>query len=303
MARRVLAAASVVGLCVLVSAGPAWAQFSYNFNSLVNSDLEPYPNLNGQDGWVAQGLLGYDPVPPSSWVMGVTATAGFDGTPCLRFRLSGGGVAAEASHKRSPSFLIPRVIGQEPRIVLQGDFRGGDWGNILRFAADTNNDGTITYTQPGTPWGEMGPGLYIGASDAIGICVFSATGTQSHVTLPSLGIDYFDWLRVRLEIDPQNRGQGVGRVSYQDLDRGDTSMQPIAALQNVNMEFNWSATGVTNPSLWDAVYIQLVGSNNRFDNLYLAADGAPIPAAGPFGLALLAALLIVAGVVVLRLRQ
>ncbi|MEW6714749.1 MAG: hypothetical protein AB1306_06635 [Nitrospirota bacterium] len=238
------------------------ASFSYDFNNLTGSDTYPYANLNGQDGWTSQGF-------PPGLIMGVTNTSGFDGTKALRFEDVGAGYGADASHLRTPFFAIPTISGFEPTIILQGDLRVGAWSNILRFAYDANSNGVIRQTDPV----EIGPGLDIGTVP--GVLVWSAAGTPSSVALASLGINGGDWVRLRLEIDPMGRGQGVGRVYYQNLTQGDIALQPVAALQNVNMEFNWGSATVTNPSLWDSVYLHEEGAGNGFDNLYLATATPP----------------------------
>lgn len=252
------------------------ASFSYDFNNLTGSDTYPYANLNGQDGWTSQGF-------PPGLIMGVTNTSGFDGTKALRFEDVGAGYGADASHLRTPSFAIPTISGFEPTIVLQGDLRVGAWSNILRSAYDANSNGVIRQTDPA----EIGPGLDIGTVP--GVLVWSAAGTPSSVALASLGINGGDWVRLRLEIDPMGQGQGVGRVYYQNLTQGDTALQPVAALQNVNMEFNWGSATVTNPSLWDSVYLHEEGAGNGFDNLYLDA-AMPVPTMNEWGMIIFTAI-------------
>lgn len=284
---------------ILMSGTSLAADFSYNFNSLTGNDTyidtwsPNYGDLNGQDGWTSQGF-------PPGLIMGVTATLGFDGTPCLKFDNVGAGWGADASHLRTPSFAIPVLSGSETAIVLQGDFMVGAWGNYLRTAYDANTDGVIRQTDPT----EIGPGLTIGTVP--GVLVYSAAGTPSSVTLASLGINGGDWVRLRLVIDTAGGGQGVGRVYYQNLTQGDTAFQPVAALQNINMELDWASAGVTNPTLWDSVYLHMEGAGNGFDNLSLAARYAsvePVPAIGLTGLFLFAALAGICSVYYLAKRK
>ncbi len=291
MPPKLLRALALLVGCALATAISASAQVSYNFNSLTGSNTYPFTNLNGQDGWTSQGY-------PSNLQMGVTATTGYDGTQCLRFEDIGSGYGADASHMRTGTFAIPTLTGQETSIVLQGDFMVGYWGNILRLAYDANADGMVRQTTPA----ELGPGLDIGSYTGVELIVWSAAGTPSTVTLAGLGISYGDWVRLRLEIFPGSGSQGIGQVSYQDLTRGDPALAPVAGLQNVNMELNWAATGVTNPALWDAVFLHMEGAVNQFDNLVLDVQQA-IPAAGPLGLVLLGILLAVVGIAALRLYR
>lgn len=257
-------------LLLLMSSSAFAASFSYDFNTLTGNDTYPYANLNGQDGWTSQGF-------PGSLIMGVTATSGFDSTKALRFEDVGAGYGADASHKRTISFAIPTISASTTTIVLQGDFHVGAWANLLEFAYDSDSDGFIRQTNAA----EIGPGLDIGTVP--GVQVVFSNGTLASVTLASLGIQANDWVRLRLEISPINNG--VGSVYYQDLTRGDASLQAISGLQNINLGFNWSAAGVTNPILWDSVYIHLEGAGNQFDNLYINTDNAtPVPTMNEWGM-------------------
>jgi len=266
--RGYFSAAAVLLSLVLLTSGSAFAaSFSYDFNNLTGNDAYPFADLNGQDGWTSQGFI-YPT--PCCFIMGVTATSGFDGTQALRFEDVGAGYGADASHKRTASFAIPVISGSTTMIVLQGDFHVGAWANVLEFAYDANNDGVIRQTDPT----EIGPGLNIGTVP--GVMILSAARTPTNVPLASLDINPSggDWVRLRLEIDPTNNGSGS--VYYQNLTRGHTGLQPVPGLQNIDMELDWGATGVTNPALWDSVYIHLEGAGNQFNNLYLSADGADL---------------------------
>ncbi len=245
--------ASLMAMAMPAQAG----SFGYDFNTLSGSDTYPFTNLDGQDGWTSEGY------PSNAFIMGVTSTLGFDGTPALRFQDVGSGYGVDASHLRSPTFLLPQVNPYVANMVLEGDFGVGYWGNSLRLAADVSTvDGQIRKTDPS----EIGPGLNIGSNDTVvGLRLIDATGGVTSVTLASLGIQNGDWVRLRLAIDFD--GAGTGSVYYQNLSNGDPSMQPVGALQNIPMGFNLAANDASNPGLWDALFIHLEGATNQLDNI------------------------------------
>jgi hypothetical protein len=245
-------------------------EVSYDFNSLTGSDTPPFTNLDGQDNWTSNGFIFDVPIP--EWYVGVTETLGFDGTPALRFQRVGPGYGADASRLNDSSFSIPDygVVGGG---FFQADFCIGYWGNFFAMAYDGNTDGKIRKTSPD----EIGPQLVVGSHANVQIRVISADGVTTTTSLADAnGATGGDWIRLRLVMDfTANGGHGLGSVYYQNLSAGDTMLQPLAGLQDINLGLDLNATDGSNPALWNAMWLHMEGATNQLDNIVLARNTPP----------------------------
>ena len=254
---------------------------SYDFNKLKGSDnytdgwiggeAHHYlweQTLDGQDNWTSIGYKGLNT--RSTWWVAITKTLGFDGTEALRFELIGSGVGADASRLNDAKFSIPDFDGAVMGF-FQADFGVGYWGNEFALAYDAN-DGVIRKTDPS----EIGPRLLVGSEGNRQIKVISADGSTTTTALSNAnGASGGDWLRLRLVIDfTANSGQGSGSVFYQNLTEGDTVLQPLDGLQNVNLKLNPSATDARNSALWNAMWLHMEGATNQLDNIVIGGGGS-----------------------------
>lgn len=287
----------LVGL-VLLGASVSPAQLTtYDFNSLPGSDVHPFTNLDGQDGWTAQGYVFVTPNP--AYQMGVTATMGFDGTPALRFQDGGSGVGVEASKLRSAGLPLPVFTGSEALIVLQADVYVGYWWGDLAFGHDANGDGVLR--SPIDP-SEIGPTLRFGSNETTaGLRLIGADGSGTQVPLSTVGTDS-QWIRLQLAIDP---GAGTGTVLAQNLTAGETALAPVPGLENVPLGLDAAAADAANPALWDGVFIHFEGSTYQLDNLAFGAVAAAyeIPTLAPAGVAALVLGLLTGGILLTRRRR
>ena len=243
---------------------------SYDFNSLTGSDVSPFSSLDGQDGWTSVGFIFNTPKP--EWYVGVTDTLGFDGTQALRFQRVGAGYGADASRLNDANFSIPSFIGHEGGF-FQADFGIGYWGNEFALAYDANADGVVRKTDPS----EIGPRLLVGSHADRQIKVISADGSTMTAPLSSAnGAGSGDWLRLRLVMNfTANDGQGSGSVYYQNLNKADTNLRPLAGLQDINLKLDLQAADGSNPALWNAMWVHMEGATNQLDNIVVSRITPP----------------------------
>jgi hypothetical protein len=243
---------------------------SYDFNSLTGSHISPFFNLDGQDNWTSIGFIFNTPKP--EWYVGVTDTLGFDGTQALRFQRVGAGYGADASRLNDANFSIPNFRGHKGGF-FQADFGIGYWGNEFALAYDANSDGVVLKTDAS----EIGPRLLVGSEVNRQIKVISADGSTTTAPLSNAnGAVSGDWLRLRLLMDfTANDGQGSGSVYYQNLNKGDTTLQPLAGLQDINLKLNLQAADGSNPALWNAMWLHMEGATNQLDNIVVARITPP----------------------------
>ena len=253
------------------SSGIVW----YDFDSLNGSDVYPYTDLNGQDNWSSQGFVFADENP--GLIMGVTESTGFDGSQSLRFDTSGAGHIVDASRLNDGSFSTPALDGSETAAFLQVDFKIGYWGETIALAHDTNGDGLIRHIGPDAVPGEIGPQLRIGTDGSTQLQLISASGQSTLVPLASIGLAGIpfgtEWVRLRLEMDfTANGGQGAGYVYYQNLSNGDSELQPAPGLQGISLDLDANALNAGNPTLWDAMWVNMDSGGNELDNVVIS-DG------------------------------
>jgi len=243
------------------STGPAHA-VSYDFNALSGSDTSPYANPNGQDNWTSEGFIFSSPI--SSWFVGVSQTLGFDGTQALRFDRIGPGYGADASRINDGAFAIPTFAGLVTEAFFQADFGVGHWGNLFALGYDANTDSKIRKTTPN----EIGPRLIIGSQSDVGVQVMDATGTITKVPLSNVSAFGGHWVRLRLVMDfTANGGQGSGDVYFQNLTNGDTSLQPVTGLQDINLGLTPGSGDASDPANWNGMWGHMEGATNELDNI------------------------------------
>jgi hypothetical protein len=259
----------VTPLTPVYASGPSII-VSYDFNSLTGNDTPHFANLDGQDNWKSIGFIFNTPKP--EWYVGVTDTLGFDGTQALRFERVGAGYGADASRLNDANFSIPNFRGHKGGF-FQADFGVGYWGNEFALAYDANSNGVVLKTDSS----EIGPRLLVGSEANKQIQVISADGSNTTVSLSNAnGAVNGDWLRLRLVMDfTANDGQGSGSVYYQNLSKGDTTLQPLAGLQDVNLKLNLQAADGSNPALWNAMWLHMEGKTNQLDNIVVARITPP----------------------------
>jgi hypothetical protein len=265
MTTRGLVAAVVVVVmaAALTAVGTASASVTagQDFNALTGSDIHPWTNLEGQDGWRTRGYGG-------SHFPGVSRTLGFDGSPDVRFGSSGPGVGVDASRLRNASFPLPTFHGTETGIVLQADVRIGAWANQFALAYDADSSGTVFRDETT----EIGPGWNVGIVP--GVEVTGPAGSAS-AGLGAIAAVAGDWVRLRLVIDvTAGGGQGAASLFSQNLTAGATGLTASPAFQDVPLGLDHGATDARNPALWSGVRLHFEGSDNALDNVVVGVDDA-----------------------------
>ena len=242
---------------------------TYDFNSLSGSNLAHYTTVNGQDNWTSNGFIFGTPIP--SWHVGVTNSLGFDGSQSLQFVRVGAGFGADASRLNDKSFGFKTM---NKISYFQADFGVSFWGGQFALAYDANGDGVIRKTGPS----EIGPTLTIGSnSPLVGVQLRDAAGTITKVPLSAVSGVGGDWIRLRLQMDLNaNGGQGSGTVYYQNLSDGDTALQIVPGLVNINLALDKDATDGSNPKLWNAMWLHFEGAVNQLDNIEIDNDNKKV---------------------------
>ena len=234
----------------------------YNFNQLNGNDTYPFENLNGQDNWTSVGY-------PSSqnFYVGVTKSLGFDGTQALRFVDIGSGYGASASRLNDSSFSFPALSNNDV-VSIQVDFGVGYWGNHFGLGYDKDESGVIDRYQNS----ETGIELVIGSHPTLGGLKVMNTGSGTVTTVPLENVGGAGWVRVHLVMAiSANEGEGAGYVYYQNLTNGDTSLIPVAGLQNVSLGLDPSSDDAKNASLWNGMWLHMEGATNQLDNIEIGS--------------------------------
>ena len=246
----------------------------YDFNALVGNDTyRSNTSIQGQDNWTTQAWYFSYIRTDGIYVVGVTDTRGFDGTQALALDWGGSGLNVSASRLNDATFSIPSFTGNETDAYFQADFGLPYWGTELALGYDADSSGTIFIT-PSTLTTEIGPKILVGCNPtAIGFQVIAANGNynDSKVSNTPYGTCP-DWVRLRLVMDfTANGGQGAGDLYYQNLTAGDSALQPVAGLQNINLGLNSVGTDATNPARWNAMWTNMWGEGNQLDNIVVVA--------------------------------
>ena len=240
---------------------------SYDFNHLTGSNIHPFTNLDGQDGWTSTGWIAGSDIP--GWWNGVTQSLGFDGTQALRFQRVGPGYGASAFRVNNGSWSFPTFDG--PQGFIQADFGIPYWGQHFGLAYDENGDNKPLWK---SQYNELG--VWILTAGINGVWVRSQGGTNVNVPLANIGGG--GWVRLRLEIDLEaNSGRGSGDLYYQNLSNGDTSLQPVSGMQGIDLGFDPGATNALNPAKWNAMFNHVEGAAGHLDNILIGAVPANTP--------------------------
>lgn len=248
-------------ISILISS--ASAQALYSFNALNGSDTRPFTLLDGQDNWSEQTFAG-----PNR--CGVTATLGFDGTPCLRYQESGPGYGCDASRINDANWSFAPFTAGMRNAYFQADMQVGYWGGSFGLAYDTDNSGSIRGNQAF----ERGVRFELGTYTTVQMKLIGADGSVTQVPLAGLGISGGQWVRVRVVMDLTGaRGAGLGYVDIVNLTAGETQFRSVSGLQAIPLGLDTTASDARNPTRWNALWLHFEGATYGLDNVEVGRTG------------------------------
>lgn len=235
------------------------ALFTYNFESLTNGTLA------GQDNWVFN--FGDAPYIVSTGTgADTTKVVGTAGSTSSNFatRINDGNFSFG-----SLTGVTSLTLGFDTRYVA-GD--NGGINNQSHFALDTSSGSTGS-----ARFGLQGNGFIV---------------SNTTTGLPT-GVDFDDWISLRLEMDMlANGGNGSGSLYYKNLTDGDPGFTAVSGLQNLNLGYL-----AQDPSQWSRMVLRTgFYAGNKIDNLYIDTTPVPEPGTALFGVACV-------GVAALRRRR
>ncbi|MEX2596581.1 MAG: GEVED domain-containing protein, partial [Salibacteraceae bacterium] len=213
----------------------------YDFDSLTTG------SLNGQDGWLIVGNTNVNAPTVSNFPSGGLYPGGLGvNVPDL-----GANNRLWLTRKNNATWSLPSFDSTDV-ITIELDMNRNYWGNHFGIGYDANNDGDLDNNE-----------FIIGfaTSDVSNSIVIQGPGITS---LASTALSYSDWMAVRLEVDLMTK---TASLSYRELTTEGTWTSP-AAMQNVAVAFDYTASNNTNPILADGmVYFHEAGGFSQFDNV------------------------------------